>query len=137
MTIEIKPAEVIGASIGDRVTWSHGRYPGAARYHGTLIGVATDDEHSLLVIEDDNGETRRVSPETARVTPKKYVLGDKVGAEAADALPDGALVSDMGMLPLFKMKGDWYVIDPEMGTYQVPLAGNRTIVWLPTKYRTS
>lgn len=135
MTIEIKPAEIVGASIGDRVTWSHGRRPGAVRYHGTLKGVTVDDEHSLLTIEDENGEVRHVHPEMVRLAPKKYKVGDQVTPKDADHLPNGTVLTDHGFLPLFKIKDSWYVIDNYSGVRMTEFCGDtRTISWMPRIY---
>ena len=138
MTIEIKPAEIVGASIGDRVSWSHGRSPGAARYIGRLEGLTMDEEHILLVIKDENGEVRRVSPETVRVEPKKYAVGDEVGGEDFPHLPNGTVLLREKYLPAFKANGTWYVIDHGVpsGTREIGVLyeRTRTIAWMPQSY---
>lgn len=137
MSIEVKPAEIIGASIGDQVTWSHGSYPGASRYPGTLEGVIVDAKHSLLVIKDEEGVIRHVAPAKVRPAVKQYAVGDEVGAADFPHLPNGAMLLRDGYVPAFKSRDRWLAVDVsnplgvrEINMYDRP----RTIVWLPRTY---
>lgn len=138
MAIEIKPAEIVGAKIGDRVSWSTGRHPGAARAYGTIIRVSTNyANHIEVAPEGREGDTRYISPDSLTLAPKKYEVGEEVTLKDEDLLPDGTTLTDVGKLPLFKAHGRWYVIDPETpapGIRETRLFGTRTITWLPARY---
>jgi hypothetical protein len=142
MTIEIKPAEIVGAAVGDRVTWRgdtitwHGRIAGPSKEYAGRVAVDIESRDNEAV--PDAGR-RHIEPERLTLAPKTYKVGDEVGGADYLHLPSGAVVVRQGYLPAFKIKDSWFVIDADVGgggTREVTSLYDRTrtIAWLPQSY---
>lgn len=131
MTISIKPAELVGAKIGDRVI-STSRPYGSARHSGTLVGV----KHALALIQwDGESVPLEVHPTNITLAPREWKVGDVVeGPEAYDSLPVETAVRDHGDGEVcIKRTGGWQCVIA--GSYAVAqthyLDEPRTIIYLP------
>lgn len=141
MTIEVQPAKIVGAEIGDRVSWSTGRYPGAARTYGTIVGISTTYANHIEVAPEGREDDRRhIEPERLTLAPREYVVGDRVSVAAdGDALPNGTVLIDNEgtWIPVFKQGGKWFVIDPYAAPGEPRSAApsadrSRNIGWMPS-----
>lgn len=138
MTISIEPARIVGAEVGDRVSYESPLDGPSVTWYGTIGGLSTEFPGRVVVnLEAASGACRHIAPDRLTLAPKKYKVGDRVDARDADILPNGTTICDSGMLPQFKISDTWYVVDPDTGTYPAALVGGRTIAWLPYTYLNS
>lgn len=130
MTISIKPAEIVGANIGDRVFISED-YPYAWAGYGVINGIRDND---MLVVVLDNGEHHQIDVKYLTLALKEFVIGDTVSGDDYDLLPDGVVLGGLKRYAaLQKTLGKWYAANGIGGTIDPDHAREhpRTIIFLP------
>jgi hypothetical protein len=139
MTIKIKPAEIVGAAVGDRVSFETPVDAPPVTWYGHIAGLSTEYPGRVVVdLEDANEGRRHIEPERLSLASKKYAVGDEVGGKDFPHLPNGTVLLREKYLPAFKANGTWYVLDHGVpgGIREIGVLyeRTRTIAWMPQSY---
>ena len=130
MTISIKPAELIGAEIGDEVSYYD--VFGDVK-SGAILNIVND---SSLRLRDRSGWVRDVPLHRLVVVAKEFRVGDRVEGDDYEQLPIGTILRDLNDARVYRKdrRGDWETTGSEWNSTNLTMARDaypREIVYLP------